>query len=164
MIISNSTPLIYLARLRKIDLVIKMYGKIIIPREVYDEVIVKGKLLQKTEVVLLEELIKNASIIIQEAGKLHHEIKSIHLGEAKAINLCLQQNTKKILIDDKDAYELCKFFHLTPIRTTAFLLSCVREKLITKKEFKELLIELSKEGYFMSAEVFQLLVTEVEKQ
>ncbi len=163
MIVSNSTPLIYLAKLNKLDLVINLYNKLIIPKEVYNEVVVEGKRFNNKEVILIEELINKKLIEIKESGKLKKEISSIHIGEAKAINLCLKTKNKEILIDDKEAYELCKLFNLKPIRTTAFLLICVKEKLITKKEFKELLVLLSKEGYFLSIEVFQFLLDEVDR-
>ena len=161
MIISNSTPLIYLAKLNKFSLILKLYKKIIIPEEVYSEVVVKGKKMNKSEVVIIEELIENGSIEVKEAGELKKDLIFLHLGEAKAINLCLKNRLKDILIDDKEAYELCKLLNLNPIRTTAFLLMAVKNKLINKVDFRESLVKLSKEGYFMSAEVFQILIDAV---
>src|SRR3989344_7253022 len=106
MIISNSTPVIYLAKLNKLDLVERTFKKIIIPQEVYSEVVLEGKRLNKQEVILIEDLINKKVIEIRESGELQKEIKSIHIGEAKAINICLNTNIKTILIDDKEAHEL----------------------------------------------------------
>ncbi len=163
MIISNSTPLIYLAKLNKLDLVFKTYKKILIPKEVYSEVVIEGKKMNKHEVVLIEEFINKKLIKIKDAGLLHQELRFLHIGEAKAINLCLKTKTKEILIDDKEAYELCKLLNLQPIRTTAFLLHCTKNNFITKTEFKNSLATLSREGYFLSAEVFQFLLDEVDR-
>lgn len=163
MIISNSTPLIYLAKLNKLDLAIKIYKKIIIPQEVYNEVVLEGKKFNKKEVFLIENFINDKLIEIKEGGELKKEMENIHIGEAKAINLCIKSQNKEILIDDKEAYEICKLLNLKPVRTTAFLLYCVKKNLISKYEFKELLIKLSKEGYFLSIEVFEFLLSEVEK-
>lgn len=163
MIISNSTPLIYLAKLNKLNLVLKIYKKILIPEEVYSEVVIEGKRLNKKEVILIEDLINQKLIEVKKVNELKKELNTLHLGELKAINLCLQINIKDILIDDKEAYELCKMLKLNPIRTTAFLLNCVKDKLISKEEFKEFLLKISQEGYFLTAEVFQYLLDSVNK-
>jgi len=41
--ICNSGPLIYLAKLNRLDLLADLYGSVIIPRAVHDEVVVFGK-------------------------------------------------------------------------------------------------------------------------
>src|SRR5215471_2319680 len=41
-VIADSTPLIYLAAIRKFDLLQALYGRIIIPAGVYDEVVIQG--------------------------------------------------------------------------------------------------------------------------
>ncbi len=158
MIISNSTPLIYLAKLNKLNLVIDIYKKILIPEEVFSEVVLGGKELNKKEVILIEDLISQKVIEVKEVKELKRELNTLHTGEAKAISLCLNEKIKDILIDDKEAYELCKILNLNPIRTTAFLLNCAKNKIISKEEFKENLINLSQEGYFMTADVFQYLL------
>lgn len=160
--VSNTTPLTYLAKLNKIDLIKNLYKKILIPQEVYQEII-KGKESGKNEVFLIENLINERFIQVKETEEIKKEIKSLHIGELKAINLCFQENIKDILIDDKEAYEICKLFKLNPIRTTALLLEFTKKNFIKKNEFKDLLIKLSKEGYFLSIEVFDYLVKEVEK-
>jgi len=160
-IISDSSPLIYLAKLNKLDLIKDIYKKILIPREVYQE-IVMGDDSNKEEIVLIESLIESKFIQIKEVKKIKKEIKSLHKGELKAINLCFNEKIKDILIDDKEAYGLCKLFNLNPIRTTALLLECVKRKLIKKEEYKELLIQLSEEGYFLTLNVFEYLMGTVE--
>lgn len=163
MIISNSTPLIYLGKAGLLEKVEEVYGTIIIPKRVYDEVIIKGKELGKKEVVIVESQISRKKIEIRDVKEIKKEIQELHLGEAEAIMLCLETKTKKILIDDKEAYEWCKIFELEPIRTTAFILECSKRKIITKKQGEEALLTISKEGYFLSAEVFTLLMQKINE-
>lgn len=163
MIISNATPLIYLGKLKRLDLLHKVYGTIIIPKEVFEEVVVKGKKLNKKEVILIEKCITDRKLIVKTSLDLSKTLSSLHRGEAHALNICLQEKIKDIILDDKEAYELCKVLDLKPMRATAFLLFCVKKKLITVEDFKESLVFLSKEGYYMSAEVFQCLLDAVDK-
>jgi predicted nucleic acid-binding protein len=41
-IVSNSTPLIALSRIGRLDVLRDLFGEIIVPAEVYDELFVKG--------------------------------------------------------------------------------------------------------------------------
>lgn len=163
MIISNSTPLIYLSKLNRLDLIEKVYKNIIIPEAVFREVVLKGKELNQKETIIIEEFINKGTIEIKQIEEIKKEIGSIDPGEAEAISLCLKLNIKDILIDDKEAYELCRLLKINPIRTTAFLLMCANKKLISKEEFKEILVNLIKEGYFIDANVFQYLIDRVNK-
>ena len=70
---------------------------------------------------------------------------------------------KNILIDDKEGVEVCRVLGLRPYRTTAILLEFLKKDLIKAREFEDLLIELSKAGYFMRAEVFSLLLREAKR-
>lgn len=161
--VSNSSPLIYLTKLSKLELLRKLYRKILIPKEVYEEVVVKGKENYETETLLIEKFIDEGFIIVKDSVVLKKEVKALHLGESKTINLCLKSKLKDILIDDKEAYKICKLLGLNPVRTTSILLEFVKLKLIKKEEFKELLIKLSEEGYFITIDVFNYLLEEVEK-
>jgi len=42
-VVSNASPIIYLARLRQLDLLRHLYGEIFVPEAVWEEVVVKGK-------------------------------------------------------------------------------------------------------------------------
>ena len=56
-IISNSTPLIYLAKINKLDLLKSLFNEVFIPQEAKNEVVDKGKLLGKKDAYLVEKAI-----------------------------------------------------------------------------------------------------------
>lgn len=155
--VSNATPLMYLAKVGKINFLRKLFDKIYIPSEVFEEVITEGKRLNRKEILLIENLISDGFIEIGEV-KSGSEIKSLHEGEAKAIALCRELHLGTILIDDKEGYEFSKLLDLSPLRTTALLLKFYKENLFGYKEFCDVLLELSEEGYFMSAKVYEELI------
>ena len=160
--VGNSTPLIYLARLNKLPLLEQIFKEIFIPEEVHREVVLKGKELNKPEVIAVENAIQNGAIKIKEI-KSNLDIETLHKGELDAISLALGLNIENILMDDKEGIEVCRILGLKAFRTTTLLLEFLKLDLINLKEFKDLLIELSKSGYFMRAEIFDFLVREAEK-
>ncbi|MBU4202234.1 MAG: hypothetical protein KKB85_03695 [Candidatus Altiarchaeota archaeon] len=160
--VSNSTPLIYLAKLNKLPFLKKIFDELYVPSAVYDEVVLKGRELDKAEVIGVEKAIENGAIIVKDA-KSKLKIDTLHKGELEAISLALDMKVKNILIDDKEGVEVCRVLGLRPYRTTAILLEFLKKDLIKAREFEDLLIELSKAGYFMRAEVFSLLLREAKR-
>lgn len=157
MIVSNSSPLIFLAKLNLFDNVKKLYKTVLIPQEVYDEVIGKGH--DFKEALILQGLLDAGFLRVVDVQTTERsELKSLHLGERKAIALCLQQKMKNILIDDKEAIEYCRLLGIDAIRTTRLLLEMVKQKLFTVEEFDDALVQLSAEGYFLTIEVYQYLM------
>jgi len=160
--VSNSTPLIYLAKLNKLPFLKKIFSDLYIPGAVYEEVVLKGRELNKAEIIGIEKAIKNGTIIVKDA-KSNLKIDTLHKGELEAISLALDMKIKNVLIDDKEGVEVCRVLGLKPYRTTAILLEFLKKDLITEREFEDLLLELSKAGYFMRAEVFSLLLKEAKR-
>ena len=161
--VSDATPLIHLSKISKISYLKKIFEKIFIPKEIFKEVVVKGKELRKKEVFLIEELIKEEFIIITETpSKI--ELPNLHAGELNAIALCIELKIKNLLIDEKEGYEAAQLIGLNPLRTTAILLSLLNKKLINFEEYKESLLALSESGYFLSAETYERLLQAGKKR
>ena len=162
--VSNSTPLIYLAKLNQLPNLFKVLDRLYIPEEVHQEVVVNGKALGKPEVVVIEEFIQKGFIEVRKAKPRSMPITTLHVGELAAISLASSMKEKWILVDDKEAVEACNVLGLQPHRTTTLLLEFLKRKLITPKEFESLLLQLTQAGYFLKADVFDYLVREARKR
>lgn len=155
--VADATPLIHLSKISKISYLKKLFDKIFIPKEIYEEVVVKGKELNKKEVVLIEELIKENFIIVKETSS-KVEMPNLHVGELKAMDLCNELKVKNLLIDEKEGYEAAELIGLNPLRTTALLFRLLDKKFIKFDGYKESLLNLSESGYFLSAETYERLL------
>lgn len=155
--VSDATPLIHLSKIGKISRLKRLFEKVFIPKEIYEEVVVKGKSLNKKDVVLIEALIEENFIEVKEtASKI--EMPNLHLGELKAIALCKELKIKNLLIDDKEGYDAAELIGLNPLRTTALLLRLLDKKFVKFSEYKESLLKLSESGYFLSADTYERLL------
>lgn len=98
LVVSDSGPLISFARAGKLQIVQDVYGKIIIPPEVYNEVVVRGKGKPGAKEV------ENAAWISVEKPKNQTEVESLnkklHLGESEAIVLA-KELSATLLVDEK---------------------------------------------------------------
>jgi len=55
-LVSNATPLIYLAKANQLSLLQSMVKQVFIPEAVYREVVIEGKRLEKKMLIVLKDL------------------------------------------------------------------------------------------------------------
>lgn len=161
--VSNSTPLIHIARLGRTDLLRTCFDRVYIPGKVLEEVIEKGKQQGRKEVVVLDSLIQEGYIEVKNPSKLIPEIASLHRGEIEAISLCIEIKANRILVDDKEAVEAAKILGLKPLRTTALLLYSLKDGAINFNEFQDILLGLSEGGYFLDAKTYDEILKAARK-
>jgi len=155
-IISDSSPLIYLAKIGCINLLNKLFDEIIISTGVYEEIL-EGKKYGKDEILVIEEFIQKKFIIIKKPKSLI-EIENLDKGEKESISLCKELNIKTIIMDEKKGFNISYMFNLTPIRTTNLLIILLDKKLINLNQYKELLKRLIESGYFLEATKYEKLL------
>lgn len=165
MIISNTSPLIYLAKLNKLELLKELFNKIIIPKEVFDEVI-KGKEEKYFDAIKIENAVKSGWIDVKEItiGKeLEEFAPEIDIGELSVIQLALRLKPEMILIDDASARAIAESFGFNVKGTLYILLKSFSKKMIDKKQIKILLNELVSVGFRISTELYVKVLEEIDK-
>lgn len=154
MIVSNSTVLIYLAKIGKLNLLNKLFIDVLIPVEVFNEVVVNGKEQQHFDAFLVEGAIEEGWIKVSKI-KINKELMEfgIDKGEAEAISLA-KSLSLAILIDQTHARIAAKAFGLKPRGTIFVLFAALRKKYLTHEEYQDSLEELVKAGFRMSDDVY----------
>src|SRR3989344_3955670 len=155
-IISDSSPIIYLAKIGCINLLESLFNKIIIPTGVYDEIL-EGKKRGENEVAIIEEFVRNNFIIVKKPNSII-EIENLDKGEKESISLCKELNIETILIDEEKGFNISQMFNLNPIRTTNLLIILLDKSLINLSKYKELLKKLIESGYFLDATTYEKLI------
>lgn len=144
MIVSNSSPLIIIAKIREIELLKVLYKQIRIPKEVYVEVVERGKQKKETDATLVEEAIKEGWIKVEELTK--KEIKEanelnkkfeLSKGESEAIILTERYKNCTLILDDLEAREIAKARGLAISDTLIIPLEALVTKKIEYSDFKK---------------------------
>lgn len=146
-IISDSSPLILLSKIERLNLLQELYSKILIPPEVYEETVNKGKKEGYSDAKRIEKAV-NQYIEIRKLNKKHLEksenLKSNHgSGESEAITLAIQENAERILADDIDTRELAERNNIKWRSTLGILLLSLKNQIIHFKEYEKIIEELS---------------------
>lgn len=161
MIISNSSPLILLAKIGKLSILEELYSKVLIPYEVYKEVIVEGKKENYSDAALVEECINDFIFVkdlIEEHKKEAEKLNGIiGLGESEAIQLCLQEKSKSLLIDNLGPRKIAESRDLECTSSPGALLEALKTKILTFNEYEAAIKDLSKYAWLSGDIVAQFL-------
>lgn len=166
MILSNSSPLMYLSKLNKLNLLKELFKEITMPKEVYEEVVIKGKEERYFDVIAIEAGIKEGWIKIKEE-KIEKDIEDLilelDLGERALISLAKKLKPSLLIIDDASARAIAESMGFNVKGTLYILLKAYKKRIISKKEAKELINRLIILGFRISQELYIELLEEIEK-
>lgn len=152
-VVSNSTPLIALSKIGLFELLKEYFEEVVIPNEVYEEVVTRGGDLFGAKEVANSEWIK----IIEVGNRLAVDSLSMHLGkgEAEAIILAKEKNAL-LIIDDKDGRTMAVNLGI-PVTGTLGLLKLAAEE--GKIDLKKTLQELVASGFRLSNSEYKKIIS-----
>ena len=105
-VVSNAGPLIALGKLGQLGLLLTLYGNILMPREVYNEVVINGLRLGADDAPAVDFLVRQGYIQVVEVtlpSPLPVWAQSLDAGEIEVIVLGQQQAADWVLIDNERA-------------------------------------------------------------
>ena len=151
-IVSNASPLINLAWIGQLDLLRQLYGQIIIPAAVWDEIVIKGA----GQPGAME--IQSAAWIHRQEVSNHDLVRSFQRdlddGESEAIVLAIETQADKLLMDERLGRETATYFDLRVMGVIGILIAAKQKKLIP--EVKTYLDQLqSQAGFFIKPMLYQ---------
>ncbi len=153
-VISNSTPLIALNKISRLDLLEKVYGEIIIPYGVYEEVILESNMKIPNDFIEKSGFIKIKNIKNEEARGLF--VTSLHKGEVEVMILAKELKADLCIIDDLLARRYAKFYNLNVTGTVGVILKAKEKGIVSK--VKPIMDELIKVGIYIGIELYNKVI------
>lgn len=156
-VVSDTTPLIGLASIGRLNLLKELFEEVFIPQAVYDETVTHGKIegLAKKEV-------ENAKWIrlvqVKDQLAVNLLLDEMDLGEVETIVLAVELEAEWVLMDERKGRRKLSQLNIPKIGTLGILLRAKELKLI--KNLQEEIIKLQKIGFSMS----QSLIDEILKE
>lgn len=153
----NASPLIYLGKKRKTNLLRLLFKKVLVSTEVKDEIM---KLEESPEAIQLRDAIQERWIEVEQPSekktrqiaKLFPEIDE---GEAATIALALERGERNIIIDDAEARVAAEYFKLEARGTLYTILEAYKRKIFkSKAEVTGTVNNMLRRGFYLSTEVY----------
>ncbi len=137
MIISDSTSLIILFDLERVELLSNLFAKIYIPDAVYEEINFK-------EVITLPSFIE---IVKVENSELLNSLKNLlDIGESEAITLA-KEKSLSLIIDEKKGRKIAQTLDVQIIGLLGIIYLNVKKEFLSKKEAEQFLLSAINHGY-----------------
>ena len=156
-VVSNTSPIINLAAIGQLKLLKQLYGNIVVPTAVHEEIAVKGIGRTGSTEIKKSKWIKVKAITnhtFTEALKLE-----LDEGESEAIALTVELHADLLLIDERKARLVARRFGIHHIGILGMLIEAKQNSLI--KAVRPLLDDLMiKAGFWISQKLYNRVLKE----
>ncbi|WP_297063304.1 DUF3368 domain-containing protein [Thermococcus sp.] len=154
--VSNSTPLIHLAKIGRLELLREFFGEVLIPEAVYRECVLEGSDSEDAQAIKNAEWIKVEKITDERLRRsLMIELDE---GESEAIVLALEKNAELVLMDDYDGREVARALGLRVAGTIGILLKAkFTGKIVSLRDELE---KLKAMGFWLSDGLYEKVLKE----
>ncbi|MEA5448297.1 DUF3368 domain-containing protein [Leptolyngbya sp. CCNP1308] len=127
-IVSNTSPISNLAKVSQLGLMQQVYGRILIPRAVHEELLDPGAGATVIAAVQSADWLEVLSVKNQE---LVSELRTrVNIGEAEAIALAVEVQAPRLIIDERLGRQAASNLGIKVIGALGILLLAKRRKLI----------------------------------
>jgi len=143
--VSDSSPLIHLAKIEALELISRLYSRILIPPAVWREVVEESD--GRPGAVEMEKAVA-AGWMVKQAAKNETLVvalrQTLDNGEAEAVALATELHPESVLLDDKLARQMARRLGVVVTGTIGVLLRAKQLGLIV--ELRPLIARLQSEG------------------
>jgi predicted nucleic acid-binding protein len=160
LVVSNSSPLVYLAALDDFDLLRALFGEVAIPLAVFQEVAVDG-----AQFPVARQVIGAQGNWIHtprrpdDSRAAEFRKAGLHSGESEALALALELQSEALLMDDGDAVKIARELGINVIRTTGIYRLAKQRGLIERLAPK--LDKLKGAGFWLRDEHYRMILDSV---
>jgi hypothetical protein len=156
-VLSNSTPLIYLAKLGELNLLKNLFAEVIVADKVFDEVVVQGAGKPGSDEVKNADWIKRQSVSDQAAVQKLRSDELLDAGESETLVLAQELNADLALIDDRKARKVAVKMKVKRIGTIAIILMAHKQGLI--QDLPAVLKKARQKAFRINERVFKRIAT-----
>ena len=147
-----------LAIIGQLHLIQELFGEIIIPKEVWAELIIEGKGKSGTNEIEKAKWIKVVKVKNDSLVKML--TKDLDIGESAAIALAIERKANLLLLDETDARNLAEFYNLTKTGVLGILMRAKKRRLI--KQIKPMLEKLKIQAHFwIKPDLYDAILSEM---
>lgn len=157
-VVSDTTPLISLLKIEHLDLLKKLFGNVLIPQSVYDELTVDERFRMEAELLQQKDFIKVQSVKNAESVSVLKRATGLDQGESEAIVLTDETNADLLLMDEAKGRAVSSEMGFRIMGTIGILMAAYEEHELTSNEVKECVSGLQSAGRHIGQRHYQMLL------
>ncbi len=161
-IISDTTPLISLLKIGRLDLLEKMYKTVIIPKAVYEELTTNTHFPEEAETIRACPFLEVRTISDTNSVINLRETTGLDLGESEAIVLSESMNAKLLMMDEVRGRAVAKAHGLSIIGVVGILATAYKIHLLTAEDIKDCVTKLKQNRRHIGENLLNALLNEAK--
>ncbi|MBO4999186.1 MAG: DUF3368 domain-containing protein [Lachnospira sp.] len=136
-VVSDTTPIISLIKIEKLDILKGLFGEVQIPEAVFNELTGNVLFKEEAKVVVQCDYIKKMPVGNMKSVDLLRRSTNLDAGESEAIVLADSLNNSILLIDEAKGRKIAKNMGLNIMGTIGILLVAYEDGLLDKENIEE---------------------------
>ena len=161
-VVSDTTPLISLLKINRIDLLEKLFGEVLIPEAVFNELTIDERFQLEANQIRQKKYITVKPITNLNAVNLLKRATGLDQGESEAIILTDEYNADLLLMDEAKGRTVSTQMGLKIMGTIGILMAAYEEQQLTANEVRECISGLQRAGRHISNKHYQLLLDKLK--
>lgn len=162
-VVSDTTPIISLLKIEKLDLLKDLFNEVEIPSAVFSELTSNLNFSDEIETVKKSSFIKISQVKDKNAVDIFQRTTGLDLGESEAIVLSKELNAELILMDEVRGRTVAKQMDLKLMGTVGIIFMAYKKKLISSNDVKNYAKILKESKRFISDNLLEFLINETAK-
>ncbi len=135
-VISDTTPIISLIKINKLDLLEKLFGEILIPEAVYRELTTNIFFENEAEIVKKADFLKVTAVKNQQSLAILQTVSGLDDSESEAIVIAGELNSDVLIIDERKGRKIAQKLGIPITGTVGILIQAFNEKMLSKDDVK----------------------------
>lgn len=157
-VVSDTTPLISLLKIDCIDLLEKLFGHVLIPQAVFDELTADERFKLEADQISRKQFIIVKAVQNLESVSILKRATGLDQGESEAIVLTDELKADVLLMDEAKGRTISSQMGFKIMGTIGILMAAYEEKELTADEVKLCIEGLQNAGRHISQKHYQMLI------
>ena len=158
-VVSDTTPLISLLKINRIDLLERLFGEVLIPQAVFNELTSDERFQVEAEQIKRKEFIRMKPVNNPESADILKRATGLDQGESEAIVLTDELNAELLLMDEAKGRNVSSQMGLQIMGTIGILMAAYEEHELTSNEVKECIDGLKRAGRHIGQRHYHILLS-----
>lgn len=138
-VISDTTPIISLMKANRLDLLKKLYGKVLIPNAVYKELTENATFAKEAKMIKDIDYLTVVAVENKKSVSVLRNVTGLDAGESEALIMYDEQKADLLLMDEHKGRSVAKQLNVRHIGTVGVLLLAYDKGVIQQDDVKSCL-------------------------
>jgi predicted nucleic acid-binding protein len=161
-VVSDTTPLISLLKIDRLDLLENLFGQVFIPQAVFDELTDDVRFKEEADKIESKEYIIIKTVINSESVSILKKNTGLDQGESEAIILTDELKADILLMDEAKGRTISSQMGIKIMGTIGILMVAYENNVITANEVRGCIDGLQKAGRHIGERHYQMLLARLK--